>query len=80
MITQEMLEALKAEYERQIAQKYREIDYITTKIEVVDDLARIAAYAETTEAYEQPETETETAQTEEIEETPAEEQLTDESY
>lgn len=80
MITQEMLEALKAEYERQIAQKYREIDYITTKIEVVDDLARIAAYAETTEAYEQPETETETAQTEEIEETPAEEQATDESY
>ena len=80
MITQEMLEALKAEYERQIRQKYSEIDYLTTKIEVVDDLAQLAKYAEATETYEQPETETETAQTEEIEETPAEEQATDESY
>jgi hypothetical protein len=80
MITQEMLEELKAEYERQIRQKYSEIDYLTTKIDVVDDLARIAKYAEATETYEQQEAETETAQTEEIEENPVEEQETDGSY
>ena len=81
MVTQEMLAALKNEYELEISRKLSEIEHLQTKVEVLDDLARVCFEnpEETeTESYE----ETQSAQTEELsEQLPVEENTyTDETY
>ena len=83
MVTQEMLAALKNEYELEISRKISEIEHLQTKVEVLDDLARVCfENPEETETETETYEETQSAQTEELsEQLPVEENTyTDETY
>lgn len=81
MITQEMLEKLRTEYELEISRKFSEIEHLQTKVEVLEDLARVC-FENPEETETEISEETESAQTEELnEQLPVEENTyTDESY